>query len=67
MSDENPDCPICGTIMCWADLTIDSDLGFRASAIHGTSAQHARLLVCGGDDSDCPNGWDATQGRLRWY
>ncbi len=59
-STENPDCPICGTIMCWHDLTIGKMLAigiFDPESI-------ARLLVCMKDD--CQNGWDATQERLRW-
>ena len=58
--NENPDCSICGTVMCWHDLTVG-----RVLAISVRDRERAaRLLVCMKDD--CVNGWDATQKRMRW-
>ena len=59
-STENPNCPTCGTVMCWHDLTVR-----RVLAISVRDRERcARLLVC--MKEDCVNGWDATQDRMRW-
>ncbi len=54
--NENPDCPLCDTIMVWCDLTIDG----RQSDPRGSETE--RILIC--MKEDCLLAGDATQSRM---
>ncbi len=62
-----PRCPTCGSIMLWHSLTIDGELAESLHELSMVSAHRraAMLLVCMGENN-CPNGWDATQDRMKW-